>query len=176
MVLRGPPIDPHRFREIYDRYGGLVFRRARRLLADEAAARDACHDVFLQVLAAGASWAPPSPVAWLYTVTTNRCLNLLREKRRRQRDAALVKVAPEQRSSETPVTLLLRGVPEHLQEIAIYYGVDEMTQDEIAVALGISQKTVSNRIGELRQALRPDDSPIAPTTDLPEERRGRKVP
>jgi RNA polymerase sigma factor (sigma-70 family) len=48
---------------------------------------------------------------------------------------------------------LLRGVPEHLQEIAIYYGIDRMSQDEIALVLGISQKTVSNRIQELRRLL-----------------------
>jgi DNA-directed RNA polymerase specialized sigma24 family protein len=40
-----------------------------------------------------------------------------------------------------------------LQEIAVYYGVDQMSQDEIALVLGVSQKTVSNRIQELRVLL-----------------------
>ena len=46
--------------------------------------------------------------------------------------------------------LVLRGIPERLQEIAIYYGLDEMSQEEIALVLGLSQKTVSNRLRELR--------------------------
>ena len=38
--------------ELYQRYGVLVLRRARALLNDEQAARDATHDVFVKVLSA----------------------------------------------------------------------------------------------------------------------------
>jgi DNA-directed RNA polymerase specialized sigma24 family protein len=55
-----------------------------------------------------------------------------------------------------PAQLLLRGIPERLQEIAIYYGLDQMSQEEIALTLGLSQKTVSNRIRELRSWLADD--------------------
>jgi DNA-directed RNA polymerase specialized sigma24 family protein len=52
-----------------------------------------------------------------------------------------------------PAQLLLRGIPEHLEEVAIYYGLDQMSQEEIALVLGLSQKTVSNRVRELRSWL-----------------------
>ena len=116
-----------------------------------AAARDVCHDVFVEVLRAR-PWAPPSPVGWLYTTVTNKCLNILRSGRRSAR--ALRAQAPlSQPSPGLPLAVLLRDLPERLQEIAIYYGLDEMSQEEIALALGVSQKTVSNRIQEIRARL-----------------------
>jgi len=136
---------------LYQRHGTFVFRRARRLLGDEQLARDVAQDVFLQILRAP-QWNPASPVAWLCTTTTNRCLNLLRGKRR-WRDLLRARPLPPVPPPALPMAALLRGIPERLQEIAVYYGLDEMTQEEIALVLGVSQKTVSNRIQELRALL-----------------------
>jgi RNA polymerase sigma factor (sigma-70 family) len=58
-----------------------------------------------------------------------------------------------------PAQLLLRGLPEHLHEVAIYYGLDQMSQEEIALVLGLSQKTVSNRVRELRSWLAEAETP-----------------
>lgn len=58
--------------ELYQRYGVLVLRRARALLNDEQAARDATHDVFVKVLSALDDFRQESsPVTWLYRATTN---------------------------------------------------------------------------------------------------------
>lgn len=143
--------DRQAFELLYRRYGTFVFRRARRLLGDEQLARDVSQDVFLQILRAPA-WNPPSPVGWLCTTTTNCCLNLLRRKRR-WRDLLRARPQPPPAAPSLPVTALLDGLPARLQEIAVYYGLDEMTQEEIALVLGVSQKTVSNRIQELRTLL-----------------------
>jgi RNA polymerase sigma-70 factor (ECF subfamily) len=137
---------------LYQQYGPMVFHRARRLLGDEALARDVCQDVFVQILRARPAWKPPSAVGWLCTTTTNLCLNLLRG-RRRWRDVVRGLPRPPLAPPTVPLRALLGGVPEPLQEIAIYYGIDRMSQDEIALVLGISQKTVSNRIQELRRLL-----------------------
>lgn len=135
--------------DVYRRYGAMVLRRARRILADDQLAHDACQDVFLQLLRLGQGWKTPSQVGWLFRTTTNCCLNLIRGTRRRQRFLGMLPPPPVVTPS-LPVQLLLRGLPEHLQEIAIYYGLDQMTQQEIALVMGLCQKTVSNRIGELR--------------------------
>jgi DNA-directed RNA polymerase specialized sigma24 family protein len=158
-VTNAPPSGPGRqsFEQLYQRYGTFVFRRARRLLGDEQLARDVAQDVFVQILRAP-RWDPPSPVGWLCTTTTNCCLNLLR-RRRRWRDLLRNRPLPAPVAAPLPVAALLEGIPARLQEIALYYGVDEMTQDEIALVLGISQKTVSNRLQELRALLQ--DGPSA---------------
>ncbi|MEP6653584.1 MAG: sigma-70 family RNA polymerase sigma factor [Myxococcales bacterium] len=149
------PIARDELERLYQRFGGLVLRRARRILVDEQLARDVCHDVFVRILRLD-PWAPPSPLAWLYVTTTNLCLNLLRTDRRRR--AAFARLPrPDGAPPPTDAGLLLERVPPQLREIAIYYAVDQMSQDEIALVLGLSQKTVSNRIRELRALLDPAD-------------------
>jgi len=139
--------------EIYQRYGGVVYRRARRLLGDEQAAKDACQEVFLRLVHAMPEFQQTSPVTWLYKVTTNYCLNLLRDTLRRRdllaTQAAASPSLPVQ-DAEGSIADLLRGFSQELQEVAVYYHVDEMSQDEIAEVLGISQRTVSNRLSEFR--------------------------
>jgi RNA polymerase sigma-70 factor (ECF subfamily) len=134
---------------IYRQYGALVFRRARKILADEQLARDVCQDVFVQLLRSEGSFEVPSRIGWLFRTTTNCCLNLIRGSRR-WRDFLRLLPPPPVVTPSLPTQLLLRGIPERLQEIAIFYGLDQMSQQEIALVLGLSQKTVSNRIRELR--------------------------
>ncbi|HXU64136.1 MAG TPA: sigma-70 family RNA polymerase sigma factor, partial [Polyangia bacterium] len=68
--------------EIYDRYGAPVFRRARTLLGDPERARDATQEVFLRA-AQDLERVSAHPLPWLFRVTTNLCLNNLRDNRRR---------------------------------------------------------------------------------------------
>src|SRR3954451_15045589 len=142
------PLGRDDLERLYQRFGAAILRRAQRILGDEQRARDICHDVFVQALRCD-PWAPPSPLAWFYVTTTNLCLNLLRGDRRRR--AALQRMPrAELAPAPTEAALLLQRVPQEMQEIALYCAVDQMSQDEIAVVMGVSQKTVSNRIRELR--------------------------
>ena len=147
------PIDRDELERLYVRYGASILRRARRIVGDDQLARDVCHDVFVQVLRCE-TWAPPSPLAWLYVATTNACLNLLRTKRR-QRFAFASLPSPEAAAPPTEAGLLLQRVPAAFHELVIYWAVEQMSQDEIALCLGVSQKTVSNRLRELRMILEP---------------------
>ena len=60
---------------LFSQYGGMVLRRARALLGDEQAARDAAQEVFLQVLRSEAAFrSESSPVSWVFRITSNVCL------------------------------------------------------------------------------------------------------
>jgi RNA polymerase sigma factor (sigma-70 family) len=143
------PSDLARF---YARYGGAVFRRARRLLRSESGAEDACQEVFVRLWRARPDFAAASPVTWLYRVTTNYCLNQIRNDRRRRIGEQSASEATAA-SFELSLSLLLRGLPESLHELALYYYVDQLSQAEIAPLLGVSQRTVSTRLRELGAAL-----------------------
>jgi RNA polymerase sigma-70 factor (ECF subfamily) len=144
--------------EVYGRYSRTVYRRALQLLGDPEAARDATQDVFVRVMRAGGVVpADPTPTAWLYRVTTNLCLNRLRD---RTRQAALLASnyaadAPVPPAGEVRAALaqVLERVPEELQDLAIYFFVDGLTYDEIAPLLGISRRTVSNRLAAFRELM-----------------------
>lgn len=167
-----PTMGRDELERLYQRFGASILRRAWRILGDRQQARDVCQDVFVQVLRS-ANWAPASPVAWLYATTTNLCLNLLRTDRRRRRALAILprnlSVAPP-----TEAALVLDRVPVKLQEVAVYYAVDQMSQDEIALVLGVSQKTISNRLRELRAFLDPAEVTEGQTTKTSAEMRSIK--
>ncbi len=141
--------------DLYRRYGPMVLRRARAILGDESAARDAMQDVFVQAIRSQGDFRnEASPVTWLYRITTNHCLNRIRDAARRRELLALhtsaeerVDAGPEARVA---IADLLRRVPEELREIAVYYHVDQMNQDEIAELVGVSRRTVGNRLEEFR--------------------------
>ena len=146
--------------ELYRVYGPLVLRRARAMLGDENAARDAAHDVFVKVLGALAAFRnEASPVTWLYRATTNHCLNVLRTKLRRPEEEQQEEqdaLAEESLSVTDRLTLttVLARVPEHLREIAVYYYLDQMSHEEIAGLMGLSRRTVGNRLVEFHTAAR----------------------
>lgn len=145
--------------ELYHRYGALVLRRARALLADEQAARDATHDVFVKVLGALEDFRhEASPVTWLYRATTNHCLNVIKAQSRRGRVVPLLRAEPppDALSLEERLSLnrVLHRVPDELREIAVYYYLDQMSHEEIARLTGLSRRTVGNRLVAFHAAAR----------------------
>jgi len=123
---------------------------------DPDAGKDVMQEVFLRAFKARAEFtAAVSPLAWLYRITTNICLNRLRDSGRR-RDILKRSFSPDEPVAGTSVdalltvrTLLLH-LPEQVQEIAIYYFVDQMSQDEISSLLAIPRRTVGYRLEQFR--------------------------
>lgn len=143
--------------DLYRTYGPMVRRRARTILRNEAAAEDALQDVFTKaIMSRRAFRAAASPRTWLYRVTTNHCLNLIRDGRRR-RELLDEKVAPalsvvgdDGLDARVKVRDLMGRVPDDVREVATCFYFAGMTQDEVAEALGISRRTVGNRLRAFR--------------------------
>ncbi len=138
-------------------YGPSVLRRSRALLRNEDAARDALQEVFLRVVRAESEFRQEaSPTTWLYRATTNYCLNLMRDSRRRQQllaeQPAKVEGMESRVQNQLHLVQVLQKVPSDLQEIAVYHYVDQMSHDEIAEMLGLSRRTVGNRLEAFRVA------------------------
>ena len=142
--------------DLYQRYGPLLLRRARMLLGDEPAAWDAVQEVFVRALQTGSRFRhEASPMSWLYRITTNHCLNRLRDSGRRSHllraqlgDASPTFAADGELS--LAVREVLRLLPSEVCEIAIYSYVDRLSHDEIAVLLDLSPRTIRNRLREFQ--------------------------
>jgi RNA polymerase sigma-70 factor, ECF subfamily len=152
-------MDQASIEALYRRYGGMVLRRARALLGDEHAAQDVVQEVFMKAIRAFPGFRGESSLTtWLYQVTTNHCLNAIRDGTRRRRaiERRIPAAEPIDPSAEDRIGVeqLLRLLPRELCEVAIYYYVDQMNQDEIAALLDISERTVRNRLKEFREAAR----------------------
>ena len=152
-------MDQASMEALYRTYGSMVLRRARTLLGDEHAAQDMVQEVFMKAIRAFPSFRGESSLTtWLYQVTTNHCLNAIRDgaRRRRALERRMPAHEPVSESAEDRVGVdeLLQQLPRELAEVAIYYYVDQMNQDEIAALLGISERTVRNRLRDFRDQAR----------------------
>lgn len=143
---------------LYERYRGVVRARAWAVLGTRDLAEDATQEVFLRILEGQHEPSRhPAPAAWLKRVTTNYCLNRLRDERRRGEllELATVTEGEEDNAVErrTIVVDILRRVPRQLGDIAVHYHCEEMTRDEIADRLRLSRRTIGTRLLSLRAAL-----------------------
>jgi RNA polymerase sigma-70 factor (ECF subfamily) len=140
---------------LFRRYRPSVLRRATAILGNSETAKDAVQEVFLRAMRSRPEWIEsPSPMAWLYRVTTNLCLNWLRDVARRRKVLATSLPVGWHAPGDTLVVVraLLRNLTPAAQEIAIYYFVDQMSQNEISELMGISRRTVGHRLERIRAA------------------------
>jgi RNA polymerase sigma factor (sigma-70 family) len=152
------PIDPSTY---YRTYGPMVLRRCRRLLGDDQAARDAMHDVFVQILTRADELSDHAPSSLLFRIATNVCLNRIRTRRRRPEDgdpSLLVEIAeltdPAARSAaRAALDALFRHEPDDTAVIAILHLHDQMTLEEVAAEVGMSVSGVRKRLAKLRTKL-----------------------
>lgn len=144
---------------LYAQFAPVVFRRARQLLGRDADAWDAVQEVFERMLSDGSQFRSEArPMTWVYRITTNVCLNVLRAGKVRElheppqpEPSALMQPGVEAR-------VLLEKLGSKLDEreltIAVLLFVDELTQEEIADTLGLSRKTIGRELDDIRTKAR----------------------
>src|SRR5688572_11204860 len=142
--------------ELYTRYGATVFARCRYLLRDDEASRDAMQEVFVKVMRSIDTFrSESSPLTWILRITTNHCLNVIAADRAKRHERfkrysehgeeARVLQGPELERARMVRDLLGKLDPE-TQQVAVFYWVDEMTQEEIADVLDRSLPTIRKRL------------------------------
>lgn len=146
--------DSDKAAALYRRFGPLIYARCRRILKDATLAEDATQEVFMRVWRHIAD-APDERAAlsWMYRISTNYCLNLLR-------DAGKRPLTDDGEVPETPVDSfervfedrdlalrVLMHAPEKLRAPALLHYVDGLDQGRVATALNVTRRTVINRLG-----------------------------
>lgn len=145
---------------LYRRYYPMVARRVRQFVrASEV--EEVSHDVFLKVMERAHQFRNQSSVVtWLYRLTTNLCLNRIRDLKTRQ--SLIEQYGPtswqtshrDDLELRTFVHRTWRALDPELAAIGIYHYVDGMTQAEIADLMGCSERTISSRLRALRDTVR----------------------
>lgn len=139
--------------ELYDRYAPGMYRRAFALLQREADAWDAVQESYIRLIQSAAEFRREArPMTFIYRVTTNVCLNMLRS--RALRDvAAGEEAAPEGAVDALASTecrdflvKLARELDERSLTVAALYYLDGLSQEEIAQVLGLSRKTIVREV------------------------------
>jgi RNA polymerase sigma-70 factor (ECF subfamily) len=142
---------------LYAKYSPAIYAHCRRFLQSPAAARDAMQEAFVRVLARKVVLPKEDEaLRYLYRVSTNVCLNLLREHNVHSRATpALLAKASHVSSAEAGfadrefVMAVLARCGEWGARVAIMRYLDGMSQIEIAEVLGVTRRTVFNRLRKL---------------------------
>lgn len=151
--------DGEAFRALAERYAGLVFAAAHRVLRDVSEAEDVAQECFLTL--AQARKAPERNLgAWLHTAAVNRAKNHIRgEVRRRQREQHYDALQPDRIQIELDDTLAhvdeaIAALDDELRHVIIAHFLEAKSQGEIADTTGVSRQTVNARVKRGIEAIR----------------------
>lgn len=144
---------------LYRKYGPALVRKAERILLSPDDANDVVQGLFVELMQRPKK---NTELPYLYRAVTNRSLNLLRDRKNRERLLEHQQVAlrgpVRTRLDERVVDLdLLIRLTEKLDqrtlEVVVCCFVDDMSQEEAAEFLGTSRKTIGKRLKKARERL-----------------------
>lgn len=152
-------MDEQGIADLYQRYAPAIYAHCRRLLGSPASARDALQESFVRVLQHHKALGPgDQALRYLYRTSTNVCINLLRQRSVRERAAPEIASRAQGTEARQPspgdrefVCMLLDRCDHKATEIALMHFVDGLTQVEVAATLGITRRTVFNRIKQIER-------------------------
>ena len=132
-------------------------------LHDAELVEDIVQDSFMHLLETGDE--PLNTHAWLYTAVRNRCIDLLRRKGRQGEpllssdgmvmNGFVVDEEVQERSlREAQLWEAVDALPDRQREVLLLAKRDGFTYREIALRLGISEKTVEHQLSRAMKKLR----------------------
>lgn len=150
--------DDQALAELYDRFGGVAYGVALRILRDEALAQDAVQEAFLAVWRSADRFLAERAKAstWILTLVHRRSVDLVRREDRRRGESlerAAEPAAPTTAEDEATLGFERRIVQEALAQLTPeqrealelgYYG--GLTQSELAERLGQPLGTIKSRM------------------------------
>jgi RNA polymerase sigma-70 factor, ECF subfamily len=162
--------DREGLEELFQRYRGLAYRVAHRLLGNEADALDAVQEGFIKALTHLEGFQGRSTFkTWLLRVVSNAALDLGRQRGRREMqslEALAGSDSQEPLTQHDPAQGLYRQdlrrvldralaqLPEAQRQTFVLHADAELSYREVAEVLGISIGTVMSRLYYARQKLR----------------------
>jgi RNA polymerase sigma-70 factor (ECF subfamily) len=147
--------EPDAVRGVYQRYGGLVYSVAYKVLGDAGLAEDATQQTFVQAWRAATTYDPDRSIdAWLASIARRAAIDVYRRERRHRgtetiesAEPALVTTPPsvDQLSDVWEVRRAVEQLPDQDRELVRLQHYGELTHAEIANQLDIPLGTVKSR-------------------------------
>ena len=168
--------DRQSFAELYDRFSGVLFSTAYRVLNNQEAAEDVLQDAFVMIWEKAPLYDPArgKPMTWAATITRNKAIDRLRSTVRRNRlrddvereaetlaqfdDRSSFEAMASGETAQQVRTALQKLTKDQREAIELAF-FSSLTQTEIAERLGEPLGTVKARIRrgmmKLREVLEP---------------------
>ena len=172
LVLRAKQGDQAAFEQLVVDNQNKVYSLALRLIGDREEAADQAQEAFLKAWQGlNAFQGESSFSTWLYRLTDNACLDLLRREKKRRGDASLDDEESLSLAQQLPhpgpspqehlergerMTALEQGLQQLSQEhrrILVLREINGLSYQEIGAILGLSDGTVKSRLARARLAL-----------------------
>ena len=178
--------DEAAIRELVERYGGLVFTVANRVLRDTHAAEEVTQHTFLQAWRNADRFEPGRDFApWLATIARRAAIDALRRRQRRPTSAldeeveSVVDPAAGFDAEQIELTWAVRAAVDALdddqREVVRLHYLAGLTHPEIAEHLGIPVGTVKSRLARAGRRLANRLRPYA-REQRDDPRQGNRAP
>jgi RNA polymerase sigma factor (sigma-70 family) len=161
LIVRAQAGDRSAHEAIVDQFSAMVFRLISRFFRTREDVEDIAQDVFLKLFARIDQVHPDENFpGWLARVTVNTCYDELRKTRRRKEaleiygpEMAEQIVAPREPDSLGKARLALQRLDPKLRIPLVLKEVEEMSVEEIAKTMGLTQTNVKVRLFRARKKL-----------------------
>ena len=156
------------FNAVFKDYSPMIYHKAIRMLGKREDALDVLQEVAVKIHTNFAKFQEMEhKIAWIYRITTNVCLNVLRAQKYRPSDGEAVLLqleSPTDVESEYEKVEQIRGLlqmlPFKLHSTFIYYFIDGMTQEEIAEVTESARITVARTLKKISSILKTKDTSL----------------
>lgn len=141
-----------------------VYRQAYRMLGDQAEAEDVAQEAMLKLWKIAPDWrqGEAKVTTWLYRIVANLCTDRLRK--RRPNDSLDSVAEPEDGAESVPDQMqnqtrskalndALEQLPDRQKQAVVMRHLEELTNSEIAEAMGVGVGAVENLIARGKRAL-----------------------
>ncbi|MGL1935479.1 MAG: sigma-70 family RNA polymerase sigma factor [Fibrobacterales bacterium] len=144
------------FEKLYTQYSPMVYRRCFSMLKNEEMAADCMHDTFLTVHNKGEALDVSQPSSLLYTMATNRALNMIRDSKVKCEEPALELIADAQCTltlvnDKSFLKKVLSRNDEKSAAMAVMHYRDGWSVGEVAGYFKISIPAVRKRLKKLQK-------------------------
>jgi len=141
--------------KIVDTYGNMLFRLCLITLGNASDAEDVLQETFIRYLQKAPDFENAAhEKAWLITVATNKCRDMIRF-RSRHRFVDLAEMSEyTQEPTDSGIIEALLAVPDKFRVVLILYYVEEYRVEEIAKMIGKTSSAVKMRLQKGRRLLR----------------------
>ena len=164
LLLRIRQKDEAALSELYDRYSGLVYSQAHRILRDAGAAEEILQDLFYQVWRTAERFDPSrgSLAGWLLVAARNRAISRLRRKTGKieepEENGVAFSATLDNRSTQNllleKVRTVMSSLPQAQREAVEFAYFEGMSHSEIAEKTGEPLGTIKTRIRSAMEMLK----------------------
>jgi RNA polymerase sigma factor (sigma-70 family) len=146
-------------KQLYEKYGYLIYRTCLRILHSEDDANDALQTVFLKLLEEyGTIKDPQRIIPWIFKAAKNHCFNMLRYEKKfaRSIDGETLQSSEnieEKTESRELISLIFKNHNKKVRDAVYYTYVEQFDQKEIQKLTGQSPATIRRNLNRFKKSV-----------------------